>query len=72
LGSLKGRDDSEDLGVVGRRILKRILGNRGMWTEFTRLRIGPVKGSYKHMTNPCISQTVNKINNFNLKHFLDV
>jgi hypothetical protein len=42
LGSLKGRDDSEDLGVDWRIILKLILRKKGwrVWNECTWLRIG--------------------------------
>jgi hypothetical protein len=41
LGRLKGRDNSEDLGVDGRIILKWILREyvRRMWTRFIWLKI---------------------------------
>jgi hypothetical protein len=42
LGSLKGRDYSEDLGVDGRIILKRNFGKWGwrVWIGLIWLRIG--------------------------------
>jgi hypothetical protein len=42
LGSLKARDHTEDLGVDGKIILKRILGKQGgkLWTGCIWLRIG--------------------------------
>jgi hypothetical protein len=42
LGSLKGRDCQEDLGVDGRIVLKWILGKYGwrVWIGFVWLRIG--------------------------------
>jgi hypothetical protein len=42
LGSLKGRDHSENLGIDGRIILKQILSKYGgrVWTGFSWLRIG--------------------------------
>jgi hypothetical protein len=42
LGSLKGRDRQEDLGVDGRIVLKWILGKYGwrVWIGFVWLRIG--------------------------------
>jgi hypothetical protein len=42
LGNLKGRDNSEDLGVDGMIILELILGKQGgkVWTEFVWIRIG--------------------------------
>jgi hypothetical protein len=42
LGSLKGRDYSEDLGLGGTIILKSILGKSGfgVWIGFIWLRIG--------------------------------
>jgi hypothetical protein len=45
LGSLKGRDHSEDLGVDGRIILKLILGNR---VEECVLEQGPEAGSFEY------------------------
>jgi hypothetical protein len=40
--NLKGRDQSEDLGVDGKMILEMILGKYGgkVWTGFIWLRIG--------------------------------
>jgi hypothetical protein len=42
VGSFKGRDYLEDLGIEGRIILKWILEkqNRNLWTGFICLRIG--------------------------------
>jgi hypothetical protein len=42
LGNLKRRDNSEDLAVDGRTVLKWILGKYGgmVWTGFMWLRIG--------------------------------
>jgi hypothetical protein len=42
---LKGRNNSEDLAVDRRIILKWILGKQGgkMWTEFMWLRTEPVR-----------------------------
>jgi hypothetical protein len=41
--NLKGRDNSEDLGIDGRIILDYVLEKYGgkMWTEFICLRRGP-------------------------------
>jgi hypothetical protein len=43
---LKGRDDSEDLGVDGKIILERILGKYDgkAWTAFISPRIGTSGG----------------------------
>jgi hypothetical protein len=48
LGSLKGKDHSEDLGVEGRKILKWILGRQGLgvWTGFIWLRKGTRGGIF--------------------------
>jgi hypothetical protein len=42
VGNLKGRDNSEDVGVDGKVILKWILGKLGrvLWTEWIWLRVG--------------------------------
>jgi hypothetical protein len=48
-GNLKGRDHSEDIGVDGMIILKRILEEQGwkMWIGFIWLRIGTSGGPQK-------------------------
>jgi hypothetical protein len=51
---MKGRDNSEDLDVDGKIILKWILGKLS-WRvriEFIWLRIGPVSGSCLHGNEP--------------------
>jgi hypothetical protein len=44
--NLKERDHLEELNVVGRRLLKRVLEHEGgiIWTPFTFMRMGACSG----------------------------